>query len=408
MITLAQRARPLLVAAGSWEEAETLIWSLGRDRTANAGDDPLAELKARASGAWKMDMQPVSTALASALHSTSADALRGLQHMLPGLLREVNRAPSLVPLLIEGIGAALLDGLDGSAFTTANAIAIADQTRETDAMRNLRGRAVFETDMSSAELRGLSQELRSRIVFSARVTNAEFLQEVKSVVDDILSGKINQATGRLRLLRKLTALGYDPAVGFPGDMAAIPPAERGSLQDLSSQRRLDLLIETNVRMAQNYGRMIAGNQEYELREYPAWELVRMFWREIERGSPESKTAGWPQRWRDAGESVAWEGALETPMIARKDSPIWQALGDGAGGYIDTLLNPFPPFAFRSGMGWRAVPRAECIKLGLVTHDERPAPMQGSLAPSESSIVRAFDKLSSELQEELRRELADLE
>ncbi len=408
-VEVAERALPLMNPAQR-AEAEQLITELS---TTNA--EELSDFHREAAEAFEKDLQPVGNALAAALHAGTDDALRGLVHLLPGLLREVNRAPALVPVLISGLGSALLAGYDEiAALSTANAVAIAAETHPTDALNQLRRRTVFETDLSSAELRSFSQGLRNRSIFSARTTNADYLEEVKGVVDDILSGKINQATGRLRLLGKLRELGYDPAIGFPDDMANIPPAERGSLQDLSSTRRLDLLIETNVRMAANYGRMVAGNSEYALRHWPAWELVRNFQRETPRGFRRVREQlvadpqnAWLRRWSEAGEEVLWEGAIREPMIARKDSPLWQALGDGAGGHADTLLNPFPPFAFRSGMGWRPVTREECRALRLLPDDETPAPMAGSLSPGEKSIVAACAGLSPELQAELKRELAEL-
>ena len=274
----------------------------------------------------------------------------------------------------------------------------------TEALRDWRGKKILPTDLGSAEIRGLGRELHRRSVFTARGTNAEHLQEIAEVVDDILSGKINMATGRWRIMRKLKQLGYDPTTHFPGDLAKVPPAERGSLQDLSSAQRIDLILETNVRMASNYARMVAGNTGYALHAYPAWELVRLFHRDTPRGSPESKSLGWERRWSDAGESVLWEGAKEKRMIARKDSPIWQALGDGeGGGYTDTLGNPYPPFAFRSGMAWRAVPRAECVALKLVTGGETPAKMEGRLSPGKNAVQRAMERLSPDLRAELERE-----
>lgn len=374
--------------------------------------DPLAETKAQCAAAWEGDMQPVCTALAAALHAESEEALRGLGHLLPGLQREVAKRTGFQTALARAMTRAFTAAFE-EPLVSADGVTLAAETAPTDALTQLRRRTVFETDLSSAELRGFAGSLRDRSIFSARCTNAEFLEEVKGAVDDILSGKINQATGRLRLLGKLKELGYDPAVGFPGDMASVPPAERGSLQDLSSTRRLDLIIETNVRMAANYGKMVAGNQPYELREYPAWELVRLYDRDLKRGFKHSSAGAtvpdprnaWPTRWAEAGESVLWEGAHEKRMIARKDSPLWQALGDGAGGHTDTLLNPFPPFAFRSGMGWRAVTRAECIQLGLA--DDPSAPMPGTLAPSPNSAAKVYDGLSPDLQAELKRELETL-
>jgi hypothetical protein len=276
----------------------------------------------------------------------------------------------------------------------------------TEAVRQWRGRRIMPTGMGSADLRRMGREVREQAVFSARVTNAEFLGELAAVIDDMLDGKINLATGRLRLLRKLKQLGYTPEEGFPDDVAAMPPAERGSMQDLSSVQRITLMLETNERMAANYGRMVEGNTPEARHAYPAWELVRLYRRLIERGSPDSRTAGWEQRWDDAGALVDWEGALRSPMIALKDSPIWDALGGGAGGYQDTLDNPYPPFAFNSGMAWRAVDRARCLDLGLLEPDQVPGAMQGTLTPDEAKANEIFEGLPADLQKELRRELGD--
>ncbi len=275
----------------------------------------------------------------------------------------------------------------------------------TDALRQWRSREIFPTDLSSLELRGLSAELRMASVVSARITNADYLAEVARVVDDMLSGQLDMATGRLHLMRKLAQLGYDPEKGFPQDMAAIPPAERGTLQDASSEARINLMLETNQRIAANYGRVVSGNTAYARRAYPAWELVRLYLRTVPRGSAESHSPGWSPRWEDAGNAVDWEGALRDPMVALKDSPIWQALGDGTGGFTDTLGNPFPPFAFNSGMAWRAVDRARCVALGLITGEEIPEPMDAQLTPDEAKVNEIFEKLPADLQDELRRELA---
>jgi hypothetical protein len=329
-------------------------------------------------------------------------------HLLPGLLREANRKPALGAELARAMAAAIADPeLLGR---TANAVSIDEDPGITAALRQWRSREVFETDLGSADLRGLSRELLNRSIFSARVTNADFLNEVGVAVDDILAGKTNMAQGRWRLLRKLKELGYDPMTGFPGDMANVPPAERDSLQDLSSTRRLDLIVETNVRMASCYAQHLAGNTPYALHAYPAWELVRLFHRDVPRGSPESKSIGWERRWQDAAESVAWEGVAreafekDGAMVALKDSPIWQALGDGAGGYADALGNPYPPFAFRSGKAWRPVNRARCIDLALISGDDSPRRTEAQLSPGEKEVRAVADRLSPDLRAELMREL----
>jgi hypothetical protein len=276
----------------------------------------------------------------------------------------------------------------------------------TEALLKWRDRKIAPTPLSSEEIREYSSEIRMRSVFSARTTNAEYLQEIAETVDGMLAGKFAMSEGRYCLFKKLKQLGYDPETGFPDDMAAIPPATRDSLRDLSSDQRITLVLETNMRMAANYGRMVEGNTPEARYAYPAWELVRLYSREVERGTLESHSAGWIERWHNAGDAVDWEGAEKTPMVALKDSPIWQALGDGVGGYQDTLSNPFPPFAFNTGMAWKTVNRNRCVALGLITEDEIPEEMEGQLTAGEKEINDVFSKLDPDLRAEMIKEIEE--
>lgn len=129
-----------------------------------------------------------------------------------------------------------------------------------------------------------------------------------------------------------------------------------ALADLSDGR-ISLILDTQKRRAQSIGQL-AAQDPVQLEMYPAWEFVRRAWREVPR-------TDWPARWAAAGASCGFAGALQDRFIALKDSPIWAALGRGEGGFKDVLGDPFPPFAFGSGMGWIRVSRKECERLGLV-------------------------------------------
>ena len=63
------------------------------------------------------------------------------------------------------------------------------------------------------------------------------------------------------------------------------------------------------------------------------------------------------------------------MVALKSSGVWQALGDGAGGYDDTLGSPFAPFAFNSGFRQTPIDRKETEELGLLEEGEEAEPAQ---------------------------------
>jgi hypothetical protein len=177
-----------------------------------------------------------------------------------------------------------------------------------------------------------------------------------------------------------------------------------------------LMLETNMRMAANRGKVAAGNTPYLLFAYPAWELVRVYSRVVPRGTPQSESPGWYERWAEAGASVQWVGAIDGPLMARKDSPIWLALGEGVGGHEDALDNPYPPFAFGSGMGWREVPREEAIAEGLIKQKgsssgesvSASGPMVGAtLSPGAREKKSVFARMTPEIRERLMKELATL-
>lgn len=129
----------------------------------------------------------------------------------------------------------------------------------------------------------------------------------------------------------------------------------------ASEPRIALIVQTQRRMAQSLGQL-AGQTPGQLRRYPAWRFKRVARREEPRKD-------WDARWAAAGAATGWQGACKDDFVALKDSPIWAALGEGAGGYRDAIGNPFPPFAFGSGMGWERVSRAEAEELGLVEKED---------------------------------------
>ncbi len=60
------------------------------------------------------------------------------------------------------------------------------------------------------------------------------------------------------------------------------------------------------------------------------------------------------------------------MIALKNDPIWSRLGS-SDLFEDGLDNPYPPFAFNSGMGVRDVARDEAEQLGLLEPNQEVFP-----------------------------------
>lgn len=230
-----------------------------------------------------------------------------------------------------------------------------------EAVETLRARQLLPTDLGTAALRQLDAGLREVSLFSARTTKAAPLQKAKDVLEQLLQGTTNVATARMEMQDLYDELGYTPEGGFPGDVGlGIPPAEPGELRDLSSNKRIDLLLETNLRLEANRALQRRGQTDFALYAWPCYELVRIYPRRVPRGEEEpTPSEGWPERWEQCGGSF-YDGR----MIARKDDDIWSMLGDSSR-FDDALDTDVPPFAFNSGYGWREIEREEAIALGVI-------------------------------------------
>lgn len=221
-----------------------------------------------------------------------------------------------------------------------------------EALQSAEVKALLPTSLSSRQLMALAPELRERARFSAATVNASYLQEISDTIVDILNpgtverdGRlvtqgIDVASARLRLGEKLKEIGYHPS-----------PEDAGTIKDLSSDKRLNLVIKTNTEMAQGYGNWMQG--QATLDAFPAQELFRAEDREEPRN--------WIERWRGAGGRIVGGGR----MIALKNDPIWIE--------ISAFGLPYPPFDFNSGMDVRDIDREEAVSLGLIGPDEQIQP-----------------------------------
>lgn len=225
---------------------------------------------------------------------------------------------------------------------------------------------VMPTSMSSAELAQLEVAVRERAMFSSRTTNQYYLEQIAERVRKILNpvtvrrsegmkeGQsefvtegMDVATARTELKAILREIGYAP-----------DPDEAGTLKDLSSDARLNLVLETNVEMAQGYGYWAQGQDPELLELYPCQELYRAEDRDDPRAWLDDI---WPNAARTVGDVGAMAALAQGRMVARKDSPIWVEISD--------FGQPYPPFKFNSGMDVQDVDREEAIALGVIEGNE---------------------------------------
>lgn len=239
-----------------------------------------------------------------------------------------------------------------------------------------RVRDLLPTTLGSEEIREtIASQILRRSIFSARMASASYLADLRDVLTQISSGAIDRATAVMDLTASLGRLGISPADG-------------GGLANPASRARLDLIVRTNRQTAASVAQIQSQTPD-TLDDYPGWELRRFSGRRAPRED-------WHRRWQAAGDSVGWEGAArhtgnfpEWSFVALKSSPIWQALGDGAGGFRDTLGNPYPPFAYASGLAWDDVERERCEALGLMAPGEeaRP-PASADMSPTSDEFAEA--------------------
>jgi hypothetical protein len=241
-----------------------------------------------------------------------------------------------------------------------------------EAMQSREVRKAMPTDMTSAELEQLPAEIMERAVVSAQTMSTQYLDAAEKQIRDILNphteerlvtssptgeqrhevftAGTNKSSARLELKKVWEALGYEA-----------PEGKAGTIQDLSSDARIDLVIDTNVDMARGYGQWRQGQDEDVLDLWPCQELFRAEARKVERD--------WISRWKQASAVVGDYDALKAlpRMIARKDSPIWEELS--------RFHTPYPPFDFNSGMWVRDVSREEAVEFGIMGEWDRVTPQR---------------------------------
>ena len=269
-----------------------------------------------------------------------------------------------------------------------------------DAFRKASERGELPTSLGTAELRELGADALSSAVFSARMSNAIVVSKFKEVVDQLAAGEINFATARWILGEAIKSTGYTPEGGFPDDPpGAVPPALAGTLQDLSSQRRIEFILRTQIALVRGKGQQFRGQARAEA--FPAWELVRVNQVSAPRnwdGSQPSK-ADPRSRWIIAGGKPG-------PMIALKGDPVWGELGSYEN-FGDALGVDHPPFAFNSGMGWREVAAGEVRRLGITGPDgespkefqaSRPVTLDGKMPAPQIDVNKVDPAIIKKLQE----------
>ena len=230
-------------------------------------------------------------------------------------------------------------------------------------------KALVGSGLDSRQWSVVQAGLRDRAFFSATVEDVRVLGAFRTACARLAAGETDPSAARIEMRDALTAAGYRP-----------PDAEDqgpGGIRNLMSQRRLDLILKTNVEQARGWARHMEGTTPGALLAYPAQRLVRVRQRRMPRD--------WTSRWKEAGDAVGWQGACRDEFVALKLSPIWAQLS--------RFGTPYPPFDFNSGMGVEDVGKRKARELGLLEEGgsgENADSPNGGPGTQPPSVVPSFN------------------
>ena len=202
-------------------------------------------------------------------------------------------------------------------------------------------KALVGSNLDSRGWNSIQAGLRDRAFFSSQVMEPHLLDAMQKLSAEYARGGTDLSKLRMEWTKYLNHTGYKPDT----DVA-------GTIKDLSSQARIDVIIKTNVAQARSFVQYAEGMTPGAYAAFPAQEFLRVEYRKRKR-------TDWPKRWRDAGGEI-YGGR----MIALKNSSVWGNLGKAG-----PFGTPYPPFDWGSGMGVLDVDRREAIELGLVSKEQ---------------------------------------
>lgn len=243
------------------------------------------------------------------------------------------------------------------------------------AVAKLGERSPIGSRLLSAEWRDVPVALRERAFFSSQVENVRFLQRARDRISDFLEGARETLPDGQTLLKTGSRAAFVDQMrefALAEGMGPIEPAVEGGLRDITSERRLGLIFDTQTRQANDYGYWKQGQDPDVLDEFPAQRFIRVQEVRQERDSH--------KRFEN--------------QVYLKNDPIWaQTINEDFG-------VPWGPWAWGCGHNVEDVDRAEAEQLGLIAPGAEVQPDRRSF---NDNLQASTIGLESDLLDKLRGE-----
>ena len=227
-----------------------------------------------------------------------------------------------------------------------------------EAVDKLGAKSLIGSALSSAEWRDVPVALRERAFFSSQVESVRFLQRGRDSINDFLKSSRDPGAG--------DALKTGSRADFVKEMQDFLAREgvqrdTGGLTDITSERRLGLIFDTQVRQANDYGYWREGQDPDVLDAFPAQRFIRVL---------------------DVKEPRTDHTQYEDQVFLKND-PIWTIINDDFG-------VPYGPFGFGCGHDVEDVSREEAEALGLIQPGEEVKPDQRSFVADAAASSKTLD------------------
>jgi hypothetical protein len=232
--------------------------------------------------------------------------------------------------------------------------------------------------MTSAEWQDVPVALRLRAFFSSEVENVRFLQRGRDLIDDFLSGvleEIEPGVTMLKLGSRAEFIDQMREFAIAEGMGPFDDATKGGLKDITSERRLGLIFDTQTRQANDYGYWRQGMDPDVLDAFPAQRFIRVREVKQERESHQK---------------------FENQVYLKTD-PIWAKVINEDFGV------PWGPWAWGCGHDVEDVGRPETEEMGLIDPGQE---LQPDVKDFNTGLEASIHGLDPDLVDKLKAEFGD--
>jgi hypothetical protein len=242
-----------------------------------------------------------------------------------------------------------------------------------EAVAKLGGKSLIGSRMKSSEWADVPAALRERAFFSSQIESLRVLQRARSGIADFLQ------SSRETLPNGQTALKSGSRAQFVDSMKTFLAKEgidrtTGGLTDITSDPRLGLIFDTQVRQANDYGYWREGQDADVLDAFPAQRFIRV---------------------QDVKDPRDAHTQYEDQVYLKND-PIWTRINEDFG-------VPWGPWGWGCGHDVEDVSREEAEELGLLSPGQEVKPAEKDFNENLSASTRGLDP---DLLDKLKTDLGD--